>query len=313
MRTARLTVLLYVLMVFWTTGLLQAQPGGETVTRKERFQGFSTVLAKAEKEDDLITFTGFYEPTVMSMPEYQPILCGIQALSAYYKELFRRQRIHSNERTTQELIDLGKTVIEIGSFRKTYSSSESDSVQDVSGKFCTIWKQQPDHSFKIAKEAFGFFTDLPRPADWVVSLNGQSCPAVIHDEGLLPFELRAYNALVEKYVRNGKGALRSQFFTNDGQFMPFAHPTVKGITDLRDYLVAYDTRSPEFHFDSLEVVTYDFEYIGDYVLEYPRFFVKWRMGGQSGHVQGKNIRIWRRQPDHSLKLYLELSTHDLLP
>ncbi len=116
---------------------------------------------------------------------------------------------------------------------------------------------------------------------------------------------------MEKYVKAGKGALRAQFFSNDGKFMPFSHPTLTGMSELKPYLIAYDTRGADFKFDLLSVYTYDYEYFDEYILEYPKFKVKWSTPNASGVAEGKNIRIWKRQSDKSLKLYLEISTHNL--
>lgn len=114
---------------------------------------------------------------------------------------------------------------------------------------------------------------------------------------------------MEKGVRNRDGILRSEFITHDAKFMPFAEPTVTGIDEIKPYLIAYSSRG-EVTIDSISVYTYHYEYLNDYLLEYPKYKVKWSAPPSSGRTVGKGIRIWKRQEDKSLKIYREISTHN---
>lgn len=291
---------------------LFAQVDKKADNLKQRIQKSSTILTIAEKNDDIKTFLALYEENAISMHDYQPMLRGINDIETYYKEIFRRQRIKVFQREIEEVINLGKTtIVEIGTFKKECSVQEADSILVLNGKYCCVWNIQADGSLKIKGEIFGFFHEIKSPENFVVSLQNHFVESDIHKESEIPIELRAYNALMEKYVKNGEGALRSQFFTNDGRFMPFSHPTLTGMDELKPYLIAYDTRGVDFKFDFLSVYTYDYEYFDEYVLEYPKFKVKWSTPSASGVAEGKNIRIWKRQRDKSLKLYLEISTHNL--
>ena len=291
---------------------IYAQPDAKVKVLKDRLQKLSGILSLAEKNDDMKSFMAFYEENAISMPEYQPVLRGIKEINSFYKEIFKRQKIKTYQKQTEEVINLGKSIVEIGTFKKEYTGTKADSVFTLNGKYCNIWSLQPDGSLKIKGETFGFFHQVQHPETFVVNVETQAGEAEIHPEHKIPMELRAYNALMEKYVKNGEGALRSQFFTEDGKFMPFAHPTVTGINELKQYLVAYDTHGGGFKFDSISVYTYDYEYFNDYVLEYPKFKVKWSTPTNSGKAEGKGVRIWKRQKDKSLKLYIEIGTHNYL-
>ncbi len=291
---------------------LHAQTSEPSGALQSRLQQLSDRLSTAEKNDDIKGVLAFYEEDAISMPDYQPMLRGTNEIGPYYTEIFRRQKVSFLQRQTKEVIPLGKTIIEIGTFKKKLSPTADDTSSLLQGKYCHIWHVQADSSLKIKREISGFFHPVARPEAFVVGLSTHAGEAVIYDEDEIPVELRAYNALMEKYVKNGEGALRSQFFCDDGQFMPFAHPTVSGIQALKPYLVAYDTHGEGFRFDSISVYTYDFEYFQDHVLEYPKFKVKWSTPTASGKAEGKNVRIWKRQKDGSLKLYVEISTHDHL-
>jgi ketosteroid isomerase-like protein len=288
------------------------QPAEKADTVKQQLQKLSDLLTRAEANDDTKSFLAFYDENVISMPEYQPMMRGINEVRSFYTEIFERQDVKSYRRQTEEVIHVGNTIIEIGTFRKEYALLKSDTILTLNGKYCNIWNVRENGGLKIKGEIFGFFHPVDSPQHFVVNLQTRAGESEIYPVDQVPIELRAYNALMEKYVKNGEGALRSQFFTDDGKFMPFAHPTVTGMNELKPYLVAYDTHGEGFKFDSISVYTYYYEYFDGYVLEYPKFKVKWSTPTSSGRAEGKNVRIWKRQKDRSLKLYLEISTHDYL-
>jgi hypothetical protein len=240
----------------------------------------------------------YYEDSAILLPEYQTLLRGKKSIQAYYGEILRRRKLSKLERHPDEFIQLDSVFIETGIFEKQWQ--EGDSLRKERGKYCNVWSA----AHRLKAEAFGFFDHTPDPAAYVVE------QTTVLPHPAPPFELRAYNALMEKLVREGNGALRASFFTDSGRFMPFAHPTVSTLDSLRPYLIRYDTRPPDLRFDYLLVETYDFEYIGPYILEYPIFRAKWVLGSASGTVSGKGFRLWKRQPDQSLKLRLEIGLHD---
>lgn len=284
-------------------------PGKEDV--HHYLQQLSASITIAEINDDLIGFMALYDVQAISMPEYQPTLIGIDQLQAFYKELFHRQNIRIFKRTPDEFIDLDSIVIELGNFRKEFTMPHNDSLITQQGKYGFVWKRSPDGKFKITAETSGFFHPIENPETLVVRKLIPEKPVAYREEKI-PLELRAYNALMENYVaRSGSGALRSEFFTDDGKFFPFAHPTLSGISEIKPYLIKYDTHGPGFKFDSISVWTFHYENHNDYLLEYSKFFVRWSTPDATGGTSGKGIRIWKRQRDHSLKLFREIGTHNL--
>lgn len=300
-------------MLLWPA-IVHAQTGKNDAGLMKRFQQLTDRLTVAERKSDTKSYMAFYEKDAISMPEFQPTLRGISELQVYYKNIFSRQQISLYEKKLEEAIVLdNNTTAVTGTFKKEYRATASDTIQTLEGKFCQVWRLQTDGSYKVSGEITGFFHHVAAPEQLFVSMQLQNGQQPLYTEEEIPLELRAYNALMAKYVNDGEGALRSRFFTDDGRFMPFEHATVYGKKNLKEYLVAYDTRPAAFHFDTLKVFTYEFIYFDDYVLEYPKFRVKWRMNDQSGRVEGKGIRIWKRQKDHSLRIYIELSSHNYIP
>jgi len=203
--------------------------------------------------------------------------------------------------------------MEIGTFKKEYFSTNSpDTLLTQNGKYCNIWEAKKDGSFKIKGESFGFFHPIKNPEELIVQMNKvQPDESDVYLQKEIPFELKAYNALMEKGVRTRDGNLRAEFFTQDGSFSPFADSTVTGIENLKPYLVAYSNMGV-VNIDSIMCYTYEFEDFGDHMIEYAMFKVKWSVPNFSGKTEGKGIRLWKRQPDNSLRLHREIGTHNYI-
>jgi len=269
-------------------------------------------LVEAEVNDNLNALIEYYDVHALSMPEYQLMLDGLDEIKLYYTEILKRQNIKSYVHVADEFIHLNKTIVEIGTFKKEYyNDSNPDSLITLKGKYWNIWEAGQNSSFKLVSEAFGYFNPVSHPEALTVRMSKKQpdeSEILLHKE--IPFELKAYNALMEKGVRNRDGILRSSFFTHDARFFPFAEPTLKGIENIKPYLIGYSSRG-QVTIDSIMCYTYDFKYADNYVLEYDMFKVKWNNANGSGKTEGKGIRIWHRQEDNSLRLFREIGTHNL--
>ncbi len=214
----------------------------------------------------------------------------------------------------EEWIDLSGTIVEIGKFSNVYSDPGSgDSSIIRTGKYWNIWEAGPDGAYRLKGEAYGYFRPQENPGVLTVDLgvdrrvNGGSKQTSGASAG--SFDLMAYSALMEKGVRDRDGVLRSAFFTDDARVMPFADSTRTGMDQIKPYLIAYD--SAPVTIDSIDVHPYHIEDRGDYILEYTKFSVRFRTPGQQGSMAGKGIRIWKRQADHSLRIFREIGLHNL--
>jgi ketosteroid isomerase-like protein len=277
---------------------------------QQKIKKLTEEITELEKKDNLKGFMIHYDNASISMPEYQLTLTGPIEVKAFYKEIFARQKIKAFKKNTEEIIVIDSIAIEIGTFKKEYLDSVTDSAFVQNGKYWNIWSIKSDGSLKIKGEAFGYFHPI-KNADLLVvqSNNKQPSESEVLLTKQIPIELKAYNALMEKGVRNRDGILRAEFFTDNAQFMPFADSTKKGIEKIKPYLIAYNAGTVTI--DSIMVYTYDYEKIENYVIEYSMFKVKWSVPQLSGRTEGKGIRIWKRQEDNSLKLFREIGTHNL--
>lgn len=277
---------------------------------EETLQHLTKNLDEAEVNDDLDAFIQYYDENALSMPEYQSTLEGQNEIQSYYSEIFKRQNIKEYQRHAHEFLRLDKTIVVIGTFKKEFTDSKNDSTVTLMGQYWNVWAEKDD-TFILKGEAYGYFHPVEHPEALVIPGSDQPDEADILLKKEIPFELKAYNALMEKGVRKRDPIVRSGFFTEDGSFKPFADTTVTGMDKIKPYLIAYSSRGT-VTINSVMCYTLDFEYSGEYVLEYDMFKVKWTNANGPGRTEGKGIRIWKRQADHSLRLYREIGTHNHL-
>jgi len=278
-----------------------------------RLQELTNLKTRAEIDDDLPTFLSFYQANAISMAEYQPTLDGTAEIEAFYREIFHRQDVVSYQKEIEEVFELDSIVLEIGTFKKDFRSAVGDTLTNQSGKYWHVWELLPSGDMKLQGEAFGFFHPVDDPTSLSVHFEKTEWDQVrtgARPGRDFPFELRAYNALMERGVRERDGAFRAQFFTDDGRFMPFAEPTLNGMNEIKPYLIGYSSRG-EVNIDSISCFTYDYRYFDDFVLEYAMFRVRWTSNSYKGRTEGKGIRLWKRMEDNSLRLHREIGTHNL--
>lgn len=308
-------------IIIWLTSLIllinlsgTAQVGKTKNRQRSKLEAVNRQFADAVLSEDINKLMRFYASDAVSMPEYQPMLKGNDAIRKYSQEIFNRQKIKSFDKKISEVIDLEKYVAEIGSFTKEFTVSSGEPPLKHNGKYLNIWKVQPDGTWQLKAESFGYFENIKNPAALFVKItekptenNSTQSP---NDNKNISLELHALNALMEEAVRNRDGNLRADFFSQDAVFMPFADSPKTGIKEIREHLIAYN--SGNVIIDSINIYSDYAEVAGAYVIEYPKFDVKWHTPEVAGTGQGKGIRIWRREPDCSLRLYREIGLHDYL-
>ena len=309
----RLIYALAFLLLFSCTAETKLAAQESHASIEEKLSGLSQKHAEAEMNDNLTSFIATYHPDAISMPEYQLTLDGQTAIEAYYAKMFQRQDVKFFENVAEEYIHLdSSSVVEIGTFTKRLSASGNDSITTFHGKYWHVWRIAPDGNVKLKGESYGYFHPIEDTDNHIVDVSyDQPNERDIVKRKEVPFELKAYNALMEKGVRTRDAMLRASFFTEDARFFPYADSTVTGMNEIKPYLTAYSSRG-KVSIDSIQCYTYDFEYAGNYIIEYDMFKVRWSTLETSGRTEGKGIRIWKRQQDKSLRLFREIGTHNYI-
>lgn len=264
-------------------------------------------LDEVEGNEQLTECLNHYTPSAISMPEYQTTLSGSQEIENYYRTIFEKQHIKNIRREPKEFIHLGKTIVVIGTYKRDYEAE--DSIINLDGKYLHVWTSEAS-TYRIKGEAFGYFHPVDNPKSLIISTDQQQ-PDESEIQVEVPFQLKAYNALMEKGVRQRNATIRVGFFSDNAIFYPHADSAIVGMDQLKPYLTAYSNRGT-ITINSVTCYTYNFEKLDDYILEYDMFKVSWSRAGDAGRTEGKGIRLWKRETDGSLKLFREIGTHNYL-
>jgi ketosteroid isomerase-like protein len=306
------TTFTFAVLLLLTTFHIKAQNQKKGNTLKAKIEAVNSQWAKAMINEDVESLMLLYAPNTVFMPEYQHTIKGKDGIKTYFKEIFNRRQTTVFNRKIMEVIDMKNMVAEIGTFNIEYTASNETKPTVLNGKYINIWTIQKNGSLQLKGEAYGYFHGVENPSSHVVNMpKEQSNNNVELTENTnIHFELMALNALNEKSVKTRDGNLRANFYTQDAIFMPFADSMKIGATAIRLHLIEYNKGNVTI--DTIHVYSTFIEVADNYVIEYPRFYVKWRVPNMSGTGSGKGIRIWRREPDCSLKMYREIGVHDHL-
>lgn len=279
-------------------------------TVKARLEKLNSIFIAASINRNVDERMKYYAPDAVSMPEYQPMLKGIDAIKQYYREIFRRQQVKTFTKEITEIIDLEEMVFEAGIFKTEFINVSDNSPVIHKGKYINVWKRGKGGLLQLQSEAWSYFHHIENPSALVVRMTGRNIAndPVRVPETSVSFELKALNALMEKTVQSRDGNLQAEFYTEDGIYMPFADTMKVGKDKIRQHLIGYN--SGQVIIDSIRVYADRFIPLGAYVIEYAKFYVKWRIAGSSGITQGKGTRLWKRMPDCSLKLHRQIGMHD---
>jgi hypothetical protein len=114
---------------------------------------------------------------------------------------------------------------------------------------------------------------------------------------------------MEATIMQHDAKIWSQFYSDDGMFLYSRHPVYKGRKALDEFLEKHVKEDMPI-FEKLDIRNDQIDDLGDYVIEYASHIANWRKGEYSGINTGKDIRIWRRGVDCSLKIFRAMGMYD---
>jgi ketosteroid isomerase-like protein len=268
-------------------------------------------LRSAILANDVDARLALYRPDARSMPEYQPALYGTGQIAAYHRAMRDRLKVTRYDPTTSEIFDFGNTAVEFGTFTAAWTKADG-SGEERQGKYANVWAVENDGSLRLKADVWGYFENLPDAALHYVALPEASPPK----SDLSPSAKRLAAILKQSNERDAAGVrernteARIAFYTDDAVIMPFADKIRRGMAEIRPYLTGYISRGSGISFDNVRVWNMGFEDFGDYVLEYSKFHVDWRLPDSKGVTKGGGLRLLKRQPDGSFKYHRQIGTHD---
>lgn len=269
----------------------------------------SAALAAARLSGDVAARIAHYAPDSVTMADYQPRLFGPAQAERYYRTLAARQRVTRFEQLPAERIALGADVLERGNFRIALVTVASGAEQQHEGRYMHLWRRQPDGGFRLKAEVWGYSGRIADPAIYTLGEPAPAGRAAPPGDPALGRELDALKAAEAREVQTHDVA-RIDRYAADAVLIPFAEPPMVGLEAIRAHLAPYIERGRGATFDSVRIWNDGYEARGNYVIEYPRFEVAWRAGGDGGLVSGSGLRVWRREADCRLMTIRQMGTHD---
>jgi ketosteroid isomerase-like protein len=261
-----------------------------------------------DKKPELLAL--YYREDVRLMPPFQRTIVGKDNLVSYNKAFANRFEIQDYNRTDLEVLDLGSMVSEIGLFTMKIKIKNSGKTYDLQGKYLNLWRHE-NEKLSLIVEAWNYdhaidFADqlkFREIADVDVALSSH-----VNINNNISFELAAMNRLMEAVVSQQDARLWSQFYSDEVILCHSGHAMSKGKKEVDEFLVEHCRELPIF--EKLDIRNDRIDHLGNYVIEYASHIATVRNGDWSGVGVGKDLRIWRREKDGSLKIFRHIGMYD---
>ncbi len=310
MRTNSLLLLaaLVCLLATRTFARPAVSPDAQTVAYLAQFR---TDYAKSVlgKKPELLA--AYYADDVRLMPEFQRTILGKENALSYHQAFGARFNVEGYEKKEIETLDLGSRVVELGTFTQKMILKSTGQAHTLLGKYQHIWQKQADGRLSLITEAWNYNHQVPIAED----LRFAEVPAVqvayqahVPVNSNISFELAALNRLMEEAFTQHDANIAAQFFTDDGTFIYSYNPIYRGRKELDAFFEGHMREMPIF--EKLDCRTDRIDVLEGYVIEYASHIAHWRNGESSGVNTGKNLRIWRREKDGSLKMFRQMAMYD---
>lgn len=181
---------------------------------------------------------------------------------------------------------------------------------ELKGKYIDLWERKGEQILLLT-QAWNY--------DHAVNFGDQlkfaDVPSVIIAyEAHLPvdnpvrFELAALNRLMEKSITEHDAKIWSQFYANDASWLYTGNSLVQGRKSLDHFFGAHVKEMPIF--EKLDVRNERIDDLGNYVIVYASHIAIIRNVDFSGVFTGKDLAVWRREPNGSLKIFKHIGTYD---
>src|SRR5688572_26097340 len=257
-------------------------------------------------------FQVYYADSIRLMPPFQKTIIGKENALLYLKIVSDRFSIQSFARSEIDVLDLGTQVLETGTFTMQMTSKITNKKQTLAGKYLNLWAELKNGDLSLITEAWNYdqyYGEIHQElrVEEVQSVHLAMQPNVLVNNNI-SFELAALNRLLDATVTQHDARTWSLYYCDDAMLMASNHPICQGKQSIDDYLKMHVTELPVF--EDLDIRNDRIDHLGVFVIEYASHIASWKNGDSSGVGMGKNIRIWRREADHSLKLFRAIGMYD---
>lgn len=122
---------------------------------QSEIEEMNSKMMDAMMKGDYNATLGMYTEDAYSLPSYEPMMKGIQAIEEAGKEMANSpMKIKSFDIRIKEIIEGGDLYIEIGEYEMSMGMEGMPEPFKDHGKYVTIWERQKDGSLKIKLETW---------------------------------------------------------------------------------------------------------------------------------------------------------------
>jgi ketosteroid isomerase-like protein len=276
-----------------------------TYLSKFRVDYAKSILGKIELLENYLS------ENIRLMPEFQKTILGKANALAYYKAFSSRFIVTDYRRNEMEILDLGTRVIEIGNFIEKIKLKNGDKEFNIEGKYLSLWERLENGNLTLITEAWNYNHQLDiEPLLKFEEIKGVDIALQSHlpIDSPVRFELAALNELMEATVSQHDSKLWKQFYTDDGMFLYSRNPIYQGRKSIDKFLEEHTKDLPIF--EKLDIRNDRIDELSNFVIEYASHIAVIRNGEFSGVFTGKDLAIWRRGSQGSLKIFRHIAMYD---
>ncbi|WP_080057629.1 Cif family virulence factor [Spirosoma aerolatum] len=303
---------LYLLIALTSTVCACAQATLTTNTQTDAYLNqYRTDFARCLLDARSERLLGYWADDVRLMTESQRTMVGRTSALSYFNALLGRFTVKAYTRIQKELLDLGKQVVDDGLFDMTIVLKKTGQTYHLKGKYLTLWQKYNGDKLTVITDSWNYnhwldIADQFRFAE--VSVVDVALQAHLPINSPIRFELAALNRLMEKTIAEHDANLWAQFYSDEGILLAQHDSIYQGRQAIDAYIAMHTKDLPIF--EKLDVRNDRVDDLGLYVIEYASHIANWRNGESSGIGLGKDLRIWRREKNGSLKIFRHIGMYD---
>lgn len=252
-----------------------------------------------------------FDGGIRLMPEFQRTMQGREAVEAYYRAFAARFAVTAYRRTPLREFDLGSHLVATGTFTQKLQRRSDGKEYELNGKYLDLWRQKAGGDAELVTQAWNYDRWFDAGDDFrfaeVRAFTAAQQPRVPADSNPR-LELAAWCQLIGVAVSQHDGAVFARLFADDAVLLPNFDVVHAGRQAIDTWVATHFKELPVF--EHLDIRNDRVDVLDGYLIEYASHVSSWKNGDSSGMNTGKNLRIWRREPDHALKLIVQIGAYD---
>lgn len=250
----------------------------------------------------------FYNQGAYLMGEYQKVIKGRSNIEGYYRAFLERFQVNQYHKQRVELLNLGNWMVETGTFEMDITHKESSVRKAYEGKYQNLWRKDKNGDWKVFAEAWNYnhlvddwgqfsFSELPLFDHLSVEVKD------------VPLQVLGLNKIAEEIIADHDAEKWIQLYDQQAMLLYSHSPLYNGKTAIEKHLHEHVKTLPIFN--TLDIGTFFLEELDQYIIELGNHHTNWSHGESQGVSTGKNIRIWKKHKNGTIKIFRQTPMYDV--